>query len=291
MGVGNIRVFVSVGFWTVFGVLASIARPAEDPQQLLSEAERLFWLDNWLKARPLYDEAERLFSQAGDRRNALFANLSKLRADADQTSYPGISQHLSKALDDPLVQRDPKLRLRCLIIKATIDLSIDPTLSAQVWREAQALAEQLGEKGWANRAAGELGIVAFLEGNNAQAQALVSKALASAFAMGDLAGQIRLLSLIGVGMSEIGLAERALPYLDQALKLASKDKDVRFPLMAYMGKARALDALGRFSESDAAIEKALQYVNESEMAVCRRFARHGRSSGSGQRLRACDQVS
>jgi len=269
MGVGNMRVFISIGFWALSGGLIPIAAPAADPHQLLSEAERLFWLDNWPKARPLYDEAERLFTHAGDHRNALFAKVSKLRADADQTSYPGISQYLAQELDDPLVQGDPRLRLRCLIIKATIDLSIDPSLSAQVWREAQALAEQLGEKGWANRAAGELGIVAFLEGNTAQAQAMVGKALVSAMAMGDLAGQIRQLSLIGVGLSEIGLPERALPYLDQALKLASKDKDVRFPLMAYMGKARALDALGRFAESDAAFEKALQYVNEAEMAVYR----------------------
>jgi CHAT domain-containing protein len=269
MGVRNVRVLISVGFWAISGVLAPIASPAADPQQLLSEAERLFWLDNWPKARPLYDEAERLFSQAGDRRNALFAKVSKLRADADQTSYPGISQYLAHELDNPLVQADPKLRLRCLIIKATIDLSIDPTLSAQVWHEAQELAEQLGEKGWANRAAGELGIVAFLEGNTAQAQAMVGKALVTAMALGDLAGQIRQLSLIGVGLSEIGLPERALPYLDQALKLASKDKDVRFPLMAYMGKAGALDALGRFAESDAAFEKALQYVDEAEMAVYR----------------------
>ncbi|MCL4489619.1 MAG: CHAT domain-containing tetratricopeptide repeat protein, partial [Chloroflexi bacterium] len=101
------------------------------------------------------------------------------------------------------------------------------------------------------------------------AHATVGKALLSAMARGDLAGQIRQLSLIGVRLTEIGSPERALPYLDQALKLASKDKDVRFPLMAYMGKARALDALGRVAESDAALEKALQYVNEAEMSVYR----------------------
>jgi len=159
--------------------------------------------------------------------------------------------------------------LRCLVIKASIDLSIDPYLSARVWGHAQALAEQLGEKGWTNRAVGELSIVAFLEGNTFQAQAMVGKALQSAMALGDLAGQIRLLSLIGVGLSEIGTSQRALPYFDQALKLAEKDKDVRFPLMAYMGKARALEVLGRLAESDAWFEKALQFVNETEMSVYR----------------------
>ena len=213
----------------------------------------------------------------GDRRDALFAKVSKRRADG--SDLPSGIPTAARSRQS-LVQGDPKLgRDAC---NQGNNAPRHRTVCTNV-AEAQTLAEQPGE-GWANRAAGELGIVAFLEGNTAEAQAMVGKALLSAMAMGDLAGQIRQLSLIGVGLSEIGSPERALPYLDQALKLASKDKDVRFPLMAYMGKARALDALGRVAESDAAFEKALQYVNEAEMSVYRAdVLLAGRSSSSCQR--------
>ena len=48
-----------------------------------------------------------------------------------------------------------------LIIKGETDEDLDPSLSQRSWTEALALAQKLGEAGWANRARGELGLVAF----------------------------------------------------------------------------------------------------------------------------------
>ena len=57
---------------------------------------------------------------------------------------------------------DDRFRLRVLVIKGETDEELDPTLAAESWRAAQALAEKLGDAPWANRARGELGLVAFL---------------------------------------------------------------------------------------------------------------------------------
>ena len=40
-----------------------------DPQVLLAEANRLYWLNNGPKAAPLYAKAESLFASRGDPRN------------------------------------------------------------------------------------------------------------------------------------------------------------------------------------------------------------------------------
>jgi len=242
---------------------------SEDPKTLMAEAERLYWLDNWVKARPLYARAENLFAESGDARNAALARISRLRADADRTSYPEVTQQLSRELENPVVRDDPQVRLRCLIVKATIDLSIDPPSSAEIWKEALRLAESIGEKRWTARIQGELGIIAFLEGRTVEAQSLSTQSITGAMLNGDVAGQIRGLSLVGVGLSELGQYERALRYIEQAIFLAQRNKDVRFPLMAYMAKANALDALGNSNEAQQWLEQAAQYVESTEMNVYR----------------------
>lgn len=47
-------------------ILFSGTACAQDPKQLLEEADRLLSLSNWLKAGPLFVEAEKLFTEAGD---------------------------------------------------------------------------------------------------------------------------------------------------------------------------------------------------------------------------------
>jgi hypothetical protein len=80
-------------------------------------------------------------------------------------SVPEVSERLSACLDDPVVENDERLRLRVLVIKGETDEDLDPSLSQRSWTEALALAQKLGEAGWANRARGELGLVAFLQGD------------------------------------------------------------------------------------------------------------------------------
>ena len=255
--------------WPLLCSLTVVAVAAQDPHAILKEADRLFWLDNWLKARPLFAEAEKLFDAAGDWRNALYARIGRLRADGDQSGYPRVSQLLAEQLATSTVQNDPQLKLRCLVVKASIDLSIDPASSLRTWKEAQALAEELKEAGWANRAKAELGIIAFLQGDTQQEQGHIAGSIMTSMLLKDVAGQIRQLSLVAVGLGELGLNDRALRYADEALKVAGQTPDTRFPLMANMAKAKCLEALGRAPEAEALLAKVLEYVNAAGMAVYR----------------------
>jgi hypothetical protein len=81
------------------------AQPGRVPDQLLKEAERLFLLDNWGRAQPLFAKAERLFLERGDGRNALFAKISRLRADSETiSSYPEGARFLAGSLRDVILR-------------------------------------------------------------------------------------------------------------------------------------------------------------------------------------------
>jgi hypothetical protein len=123
---------------------ASAQNPA-DPHKLLQEADRLAWLKAWTRAAPLYAQAERLFVARGDRRNALYAQINNLRGQLPRLPVPEVSQRLAEYLEDPIVQGDERLRLRCLVIKGDTDVDLDPMLAGQSWREALELAEKVGE--------------------------------------------------------------------------------------------------------------------------------------------------
>jgi len=61
-------------------VVAFPARSAVDPKAELAEADRLAWLKNWTKAEPHFAQAEKAYDARGDRRNALYARVGRLRA-------------------------------------------------------------------------------------------------------------------------------------------------------------------------------------------------------------------
>ena len=54
--------------------------PIQGPLKLLSEADRLALLYNWPGAATRYAEAESLFAQSGDAKNALAARLGLLKS-------------------------------------------------------------------------------------------------------------------------------------------------------------------------------------------------------------------
>jgi CHAT domain-containing protein len=230
---------------------------ANDPKQLLAEANRLAWLFNGPGADPLYARAEALFAQAGDRRNELYAKIGRIRAEAETMSFVDISDFLATQLKTPLVQGDPELKLWCLTSKGYTDIEIDGASAKRDWEEVQVIAKSLGEKQWEIRAKGELGLVAFLEGDSGKAARLVGSALLSTMTSGDVGGQVRYLELIGTGLNEIKRREEAIPFFDRAINLASRTKDAGFPFMAYEGKAEALTALGRTDEARTTLTRAL----------------------------------
>src|SRR5215469_9671342 len=79
---------------------------------------------------------------------------------------------LGQELGRPIVKSDQPLRLWCLAEKGYTALETNPISAKQAWQEAQMIAHRLGENQWEARAKGELGILAFLEGDSRRAATL-----------------------------------------------------------------------------------------------------------------------
>lgn len=235
-----------------------------DPQKLLAEANRLYWLNNGPKAAPLFAKAEKLFAAQGDSRNELYAKVGRLRSEAETMSFVELSRVLNEQLQNPIVRNDPRLRLWCLIAKGYTDLEIDYRASKRDWLEAQDIAKSLGEDQWVTRASGELGLIAFLEGNPGRAARLLGGALLSTMTNGDMAGQIRFLELVGRGFEEVNRYAEALQFFERAIKLAEADPDCGLPFMGYEGKAQALTSLGKAEEAKSVLESALSKARSQE---------------------------
>ena len=75
---------------------------------ILAEADRLAAVGNWVKARPLFAQAEQLYSKRGDTRNALYTKFGRLHTDVETMSYTEVSSYLAEELENPIVKNDAK---------------------------------------------------------------------------------------------------------------------------------------------------------------------------------------
>ncbi len=247
-----ILIVSSYGAFTIHSRSAALAHSTFSAQSttlqsnnaaaVIAVADHYYWLFNGPAAAPFYARAEQLFSKHGDEKNALHAKIGRLRSTAESMSFVELSQILDGYMQNPVVKGDKNLRLWCLIAKGYTDLEINYRKSKQDWLEAQQIANELGEKQWAARASGELGLIGFLEGSPGRAARLIGGALLSTMTSGDTAGQIRFLELIGRGFEEVNRHGEAMRFFNRALKLADSDRDLPLPFMAYEGKAQVLMA-------------------------------------------------
>jgi tetratricopeptide (TPR) repeat protein len=173
--------------------------------------------------------------------------------------YTRLKQRLG---GNPIVQNNPKLKLRCLVVKGDVDMDFDDGLAQVDWTAALALAKSLNDPGWETCASGELGIISFLQGDHAGAVMSVGNVLSSATKSGDIGAQIRYLTLIGSGLTEFGRPEQALNYLDRALKLVASTPDLADPVLSYTEKARALADIGREQEATTLLQSVLSIARE-----------------------------
>ena len=258
-------------------LLAFVPRAARTPQrphkrpttaaEFLAEGSRLAFLHNWQGAAPLFREAEALFAAQGDQGNALHAHIGSLRGEIESQSLPEVSEYLASTLNSPIAQTDLRLRLFCLVAKGDIDFQIDPKSSEAVWTEVAALAARLGDSVWENRAQAELGTIAFYKGQIYRGARMVAGAYYAAELHGDTAYVIRLRAAFGEGFAEFGHPKDALVFFDGALNLARATPDAGFPFTAYLGRARALIALGRTAEGESILRKALKDAQRDHMRV------------------------
>lgn len=240
------------------------AQNSNDPQALLDAADHFYWLNNGPLAAPLYAQAEQMFAKRGDEGNELHARVGRMRSEAESMSFVELSRFLNDQLQKPIVQVDPKLRLWCLVAKGYTDIEIDYRAAKRDWLEAQQIATGLRQDRWVKRASGELGVIAFLEGNPGRAARLLGGALISTMKSGDTGGQIRFLEMIGNGFEEVNRHSEGLRFFERAIKLANVDPDSGLPFMAYEGKAQALAALGKPDAAQKVLEDALQKARSQQ---------------------------
>ncbi|MFN7998437.1 MAG: CHAT domain-containing protein [Bryobacteraceae bacterium] len=241
-------------------------RPTTGPE-LLAEAKRLAFLHNWPTAAPLFTEAEKFYAKRHDQRGELYAHVGRLRGEVESRSLPEVSDYLASVLKSTILEADPQLRLFCLIAKGDIDFQIDPKSSEVVWAEVAKLAAELGDGTWENRARAELGTIAFYKGEIYRAARLVVQSYSVAELKGDVAYLIRLRAALGEGFAEFGHPKDALKFFDNALAMAKSNPDAGFPFTAYLGKGRALIALGRTAEGEAILRASLDDAQRNRMKV------------------------
>jgi len=237
---------------------------SKNPQVLLAEANRLAWLFNWPKAEPFYLRAEQLFGETGDIPNEIYARVGRIRAQAETMSWVDVSEMLGQQLDIPVVKSNPRLKLWCLVAKGYTDLEINPASAKREWTEARTIAHELGETQWEARANGELGIIAFLEGDSRGAATMVGDAVLTAMASGDVGGQVRYLEMLGNGFNEAKRFGEALAFFERAVKVSGANSDAGFPFMAYEGESATLVSQGKVLEAKSKLERALIVAAENQ---------------------------
>ncbi len=220
-----------------------------DAQALLKEANRLSWLDNWTAAAPLYRRAEMLFRFEEDKRDEIFAHVGRIRASGEGGSWVQLSRALEKQLKDPIVKRDQALRLWCLAVKGYVDLDVNTEAAKRAWMEALAISEKLSQSQWTFRAKGELGVISFLQGNPTRAVSLVGQSLLALVESKDIAGQARLLAMLGDGYNEVHRYAEAHWFFSHAIALVVSTPDAGFPFNAEIGDAAALAGEGRDAQA------------------------------------------
>ncbi|HUK34404.1 MAG TPA: hypothetical protein VLV86_10855, partial [Vicinamibacterales bacterium] len=245
-----------------------------DFEQRLNEADRRAWLTDWYGALPIYADVEKRAAAAGDERDSIYAKFGTLRGLMQTMSLADASEQIATKLEAPVAKRDARLRLRGLTVKGDIDLEWNVQAARRDWQQVKQLAADLGEKGWENRANGELGMIAFLMGNTGGATTLVRGALETATRSGDVGGQLRYMGAIANGLLLAGYAPLAMTYVDRALAFSNDHPEAGFPFVVYSTKVQALINTGRLDEAEqfakkeiAAAQAGDRHIKEIELSM------------------------
>ncbi len=182
----------------------------QGPLTLLAQADRLATLYNWPEAAPFYAQAQSLFTQSGDKKNALSARLGYIWATADAGVSPAITKEVATYLQDPLVRADSRLRLRGLVAKAVLDKNANEGSARETWNEILRLTGTLGDKRWEARAKAEIGQILYIDGDIKSAAGMLRDALVSQYLRFDLGAAIHYTAMVGNGKRSGGPARSTI---------------------------------------------------------------------------------
>ncbi|MCU1315252.1 MAG: hypothetical protein JWN63_574 [Candidatus Acidoferrum typicum] len=238
----------------------------DSAETILKKANRLSWLGNWHRAGALYERAEGMFRGTGDRRNELYARIGRLRA-GQHLPWDQLSNELASILNDPVARTDKGLRLWCLAAKGYTEINLNTMSAKSAWTEALQLANELKDERWAARAKGELGTIAFLEGDTALAVSLIGRAIFSAFKSTDIDAQVRLLSMLGNGFNEEHRFPEAVTIFKRAINVAEENPDAGQPFIAYSGIVTALIGTGNYAQAKQIADEALRKAQSEDRQI------------------------
>ncbi|MGC4052863.1 MAG: hypothetical protein QM757_26345 [Paludibaculum sp.] len=242
---------------------------AQDAHELMRQADAYANQGNWFRAAPLFAQAETAFRRAGDTRNELYSKFGRLHRDVEGGAYRAVHDEVAADLANPVVSGDPLLKIRALALLGNIDLNIDTRAAVEDWQEVLAVATSISDAKWQNRARGELGLLAGVNGNIGAAALALQKSIAQAETIGDVPGQLHFSIWLANGMALSGRPDGALRILDRATALAERSWHDT-PLDLYTARIRALTALP---------EDQLAKGREQARAVLRTALDKARASG------------
>jgi CHAT domain-containing protein len=244
---------------SVVGCHLPLWRNPDSPEALLKRADEMSWLNNWIGAEPLYQQAEFQFKQRHQFSNALYARVSELPAHSESaTSVPAQIALLRNDLMLPEAQ-DPETRLRVLTVLGMLEVNYDSGMARETWTQVEDLALRQRHYLLASRAIGEQGIAAFLLGDMATAKKDVVKAWMVAKAA-DPGAHIRYASMYGTGLVELHKYKEALGPLNEAIKVAKDTPGAAYPTIAITAKIEALSGLRKDQDALALTRDEMQRV-------------------------------
>ncbi len=225
----------------------------------LSHALYLANLYNWVAAGPEFTAAKEQFTRVGDERNALYAELGEIRATIDRRNLLRTSADLQLDLDHKrFLQTDKQLRLFCLIIKGDLDVELDSRAARSDWEQVSALAKEIGDTRWQNRALAEIGVAAFYDGDTETAGKDIATALEMATKIQDIAAEVRFTTMLGMGFLETKMYERSQPYFNHAVELAKKLPDQGYPFLVQESRVQALIGLKQYAAAQRLVDEIIE---------------------------------
>lgn len=247
--------------------LGSIAAEPKDGVAFLRDADRLADFYNWADAGPLYGQAEKIFSESGQARNALLAKLGRMRGSMETFSLPALSDEFAVLLKSDAVQNDPVLKLRCLMDKGDVDGEINARLAVSEWNQVQAIARATNDRRLDSRCNGELAILAFIQGQVQDARRLMASAITQAHVLHDAGAEVRFLSASGTALALVHSFGESIPYFERAEAIAVANPDTGVPFTIYWGKVKALIGLGNMAEAQKLADLAVTKAREKDKRV------------------------
>jgi CHAT domain-containing protein/tetratricopeptide (TPR) repeat protein len=240
-----------------FGLVHRRTVAAVPDSDTLEYVRHLVWLNNWADAAERLSRIEARSGLPHDNKTAVFCSAVRLRGRVESGRLRDVADQLRSLLTTPDATVDSDLRLVVLSALGDVLFQYNLQEAESTWEEASRLAGEHHNPIWEARSAGELGTIAFLNGDVLRALRLVSGAALKAETNGDVASQIRYSTALGEGLGRFGRKPDAMKFFDRALKLYASNPGAYFPFTAFVGKARLLADGGKLPEAEQMLDKEL----------------------------------